>query len=160
MQLPDEALFVVMLYADIITLRRLATTCKSANDIYHNNYFMNAVYDLILDNDNMGEINIHRAKRHFIFGDGYIGYNDGEEAYYDAAMGDLYYGDSHDFSTDNTYLDDYILPPRTTNIYDRDDYDGDEFIYRDKVMTKEELDEELDEIALNITKYKSINIKC
>lgn len=154
MQLPDEPLFIVMLYADMKTLRRLATTCKNANAMYHSNYFINTYYNLIQNNvdKDLHRININRAKRHIIFGNDII-YKDGEEAYYDAAMGDLYHGDGHDFSTDDSYLDDYILPQRQCeNMYYKDDCDRDEFIYRDDPMTKEELDKELDEIAINIAK--------
>jgi hypothetical protein len=152
MPFPDEVLVIVMLYADMKTLRRLATTCKNANAMYHSNYFINACYNLTNNNvdKDLNKININRYIHHLKFGNGRYMFQDGEEEYCQASLNYLYHGE-HGFSMDYNYLDNYILPERQCeNIYYKDDCDRDEFIYRDEPMTREELDKELDEIAMNI----------
>lgn len=52
------------------------------------------------------------------------------------------------------HLDYELYPIRRET--DTDNYDSDDdFIYKDDIMTKEELDRELDEIQSNIRKYKN-----
>lgn len=133
MQVPNEVMFVIMLYADFKTLRRIATTCKGVNTIYHSTYFSNTLCTLCNKEETYFYSLVYIMNKYWI----------GNIANYD-------------FVHNNTYLDDYILPPRTYNLYDMDNYDDyDEYIYRDDVMTKEALELELDEIASNITNYYS-----
>lgn len=162
MQVPDDILFTIMLYSDFKTLRRMATTCKSADKIHRSAYFLDAI-TFVIQPLNI-DLNINKAKRDFKFNDYIVDYIvDGNE-YHDIAFNEIYIDNGrvndkyiqeyygvvtnknyiNTFMGNNYYLDDYILPPRTID----DGCDRDEFIYRD-IMTEEELDAELNEYFAN-----------
>jgi hypothetical protein len=147
MQIPDEALFTIMLYADDKTLRRIATTSTQGYKIYNDAYFLNQKAFIEPNADNF--MNVNRAKHCFRF-DQMISLRD-----YALFHGVMSTCNIPTVIIDNEkydYLDEYILPPRTP--YDTmDDYDHDEFIYHDTCSLKE-LYDELDDIAKKIKIFK------
>lgn len=134
-----DVLFNIMLHLDEKSLRRLKVTHSQINnmikDILNDPYFwkIKMIYEnqqnlrneeLLKSRDQFGKFRLHR-----------------------------YYDNTYNIS-DKTYeyLDDYILPSRNTN---QDYYDvDDDFIYRRPSLTKNELDEELEEIQQKILNFK------
>lgn len=152
MQIPDEALFTIMLYADDKTLRRIATTSTQGYKIYNDAYFLDQ-QDFIEPNAN-NFMNVNRAMHEYKF-HAYVSlsnYNANYESYKIAYKYRMKGLDVNLYNKEYDYLDEYILPPRTP--YDTmDDYDHDEFIYHN-TFTLQELDEELDNIAETIKVFK------
>jgi hypothetical protein len=137
----SDILFNIILHLDEKSVIRLKVTHNQINnmvkDILNDSYFwkIKMIYDnqqnlrneeLLKSRDQFGKFRLR------FYLDDYV---------------DYFLYDSDDYQNDNEYLDDYILPPRNNN---QDYDDDDDFIYRLPSLTKNELDDELDEIQRKI----------
>lgn len=122
MEVPDDVYIEIMLLLDDKSLRRVATISKQTKRIYDSDYFIKL---------NNKDVDFDRKTHKKIL----LGWEcDKINSYYFGYHCAL----KLCLSQLGRYVDNYILPPREL-------HDHDQYIYRDVTITKEELDQEIED---------------